>query len=52
MSFRELSSGFNRRVAASCFLEVLQLKTWGVLEVAQSEPLGEIDIGFPVSVEN
>jgi hypothetical protein len=49
VSFGELSSGFNRRVAASCFLEVLQLKTWGVLEVAQSKPLGDIHIGFPIS---
>eukprot|EP00602_Paraphysomonas_sp_CaronLab_P009434 CAMPEP_0185029574 /NCGR_PEP_ID=MMETSP1103-20130426/15957_1 /TAXON_ID=36769 /ORGANISM="Paraphysomonas bandaiensis, Strain Caron Lab Isolate" /LENGTH=554 /DNA_ID=CAMNT_0027564375 /DNA_START=531 /DNA_END=2195 /DNA_ORIENTATION=- len=51
VSFEELSSGFSRRTAASCFLEVLQLKTWGAIEATQQDPLGDIYVGFPATAE-
>lgn len=49
ITFKDLSKGFSRRTAASCFLEVLQLKTWGVIEAKQNKPedVGEIRIGYP-----
>jgi len=34
----------NRRSAAVCFLEILQLKTWGELELQQDQPYAEIQI--------
>lgn len=42
--FSDLTAGVNRRTAAICFLEVLQLKTWGQLELSQSRPYDEIEI--------
>jgi hypothetical protein len=48
ITFSALSQNFSRRTAASCFLEILQLKTWGVLEASQDESLGDIYIGIPV----
>lgn len=43
-----MSSGSTRRVAASCFLEILQLKTWDVIDVIQLEPFGDIQINSMV----
>ena len=42
MSFAEITSGVSKRVAACCFLEVLQLKTRGMLEATQDESFGDI----------
>mmetsp|Transcript_12531 Transcript_12531/g.20968 ORF Transcript_12531/g.20968 Transcript_12531/m.20968 type:complete len:739 (-) Transcript_12531:1615-3831(-) len=44
VSFDGLSSGVSRRVAATCFLEVLQLKTWGRIQVHQDAPFADIQI--------
>ena len=46
--FKELSEGATRRVAASCFLEMLQLTTWGLLQAHQT-PLLDIEITPTVS---
>lgn len=42
MSFEALSAGVSKRVAAACFLEVLQLKTWGRIRATQEEPFDDI----------
>jgi hypothetical protein len=44
VSFKDISKGISRRTAAACFLEVLQLKTWGYIDVAQSKPFADINI--------
>ena len=44
VSFKSLAEGSNRRVAASCFLEMLQLKTWGLISVEQRVPFGDINV--------
>lgn len=44
MKFSELTAGVNRRSAAVCFLEILQLKTWGELDLQQEQPYDEIEI--------
>lgn len=36
--------GATKRTAAACFLEVLQLKTWGLLRVTQKEAYDQIKI--------
>jgi len=42
MSFSDISSGVTRRTAAGSFLEVLQLKTWGHVDLRQSAPFEDI----------
>jgi chromatin segregation and condensation protein Rec8/ScpA/Scc1 (kleisin family) len=42
--FSDLTAGVGRRAAAVCFLELLQLKTWGSLELHQEQPFAEIEI--------
>merc|ERR1711871_909430 len=42
--FQQMSRGASKRVAATTFLEVLQLATWGQLKVQQDEPFGDIKI--------
>jgi chromatin segregation and condensation protein Rec8/ScpA/Scc1 (kleisin family) len=42
VSFDEISTGISRRLAASCFLEVLQLKTWGFIDASQEVPFDDI----------
>lgn len=42
VSFDTLSAGVSKRVAAACFLEVLQLKTWGRIQATQQEPFDDI----------
>jgi chromatin segregation and condensation protein Rec8/ScpA/Scc1 (kleisin family) len=42
VSFQDLSAGVSKRVAAGCFLEVLQLKTWGRIRVQQEAPFSDI----------
>ena len=37
-----MSRNTTRRTAAAAFLEVLQLKTWGVIDAKQDTPLGPI----------
>lgn len=44
VSFKAISKGISRRTAAACFLEILQLKTWGFVDVAQESPFADIDI--------
>lgn len=44
ITFADISTGISRRTAASCFLEVLQLKTWGLIDCHQSAPFEDIFI--------
>jgi chromatin segregation and condensation protein Rec8/ScpA/Scc1 (kleisin family) len=44
ISLDALSAGVSKRVAAACFLEVLQLKTWGRISTRQAEPFADIQI--------
>lgn len=44
VSFREMSEGTTRRTAAAAFMELLQLKTWGLLELDQREPFADISV--------
>jgi phosphoglucomutase len=44
ITFSDISTGISRRTAASCFLEVLQLKTWGLIDCRQSAPFEDIFI--------
>ena len=44
VSFTAISKGISRRTAAACFLEILQLKTWGFIDVAQDKPFSDINI--------
>eukprot|EP00596_Hydrurales_sp_CCMP1899_P004706 CAMPEP_0119045540 /NCGR_PEP_ID=MMETSP1177-20130426/40724_1 /TAXON_ID=2985 /ORGANISM="Ochromonas sp, Strain CCMP1899" /LENGTH=76 /DNA_ID=CAMNT_0007017509 /DNA_START=17 /DNA_END=247 /DNA_ORIENTATION=- len=44
VSFSSISRGITRRTAAACFLEILQLKTWGIIDVAQAKPFSDIHI--------
>lgn len=44
VSFTEVTSGVPKRVAASAFLEILQLKTRGLIEATQEVPFGEITL--------
>ena len=43
-SFKTISHGVTRRTAATCFLEILQLKTWGILTLEQEGPYSDIHI--------
>lgn len=42
VTFKEISNGISRRTAATCFLEILQLKTWGLIDTNQDEPYADI----------
>ncbi len=42
VSFADISSGVTRRTAAGSFLEVLQLKTWGHVDLRQTAPFEDI----------
>jgi chromatin segregation and condensation protein Rec8/ScpA/Scc1 (kleisin family) len=44
ISFDEMTSGVSKRSAASAFLEVLQLKSRGLIDAAQEEPFGVITL--------
>jgi len=44
LEFGELAKNVNRRTAASCFMECLQLKTWDFVELAQDDEYGPINI--------
>jgi chromatin segregation and condensation protein Rec8/ScpA/Scc1 (kleisin family) len=44
ITFSDISTGISRRTAASCFLEVLQLQTWGLIDCRQSAPFEDIFI--------
>jgi len=44
LEFGDLAKNVNRRTAASCFIECLQLKTWDFVELAQDESYGPITI--------
>ena len=37
ITFAEISHGITRRTAATCFLEVLQLHSWGQIKASQSD---------------
>lgn len=45
VTFNELTAGASKRTAAACFLEILQLKTWDLIDVAQPQPFQDITIG-------
>ena len=36
--------GASKKVAAACFLEILQLKTWNYVNVVQANPFNDIVI--------
>lgn len=44
MSFQDLSVSASKRTAAGSFLELLQLKTLGLVDLKQSAPFSDIDI--------
>lgn len=44
VSFQEITSGVSRRTAASCFMEILQLKTRGMIDAKQSKPFQDITL--------
>ena len=44
LEFGELAKNVNRRTAASCFMECLQLKTWDFIDLAQDDEYGPIVI--------
>lgn len=44
VSFLGLAEGADRRQVALSFFQVLQLKTWSVVEVAQGEAYGDIGV--------
>mmetsp|Transcript_13860 Transcript_13860/g.25659 ORF Transcript_13860/g.25659 Transcript_13860/m.25659 type:complete len:747 (+) Transcript_13860:201-2441(+) len=45
VSYQSLAKGKRRHVVASCFFELLQLKTWDRIDLVQNEPYSTIDIG-------
>jgi cohesin complex subunit SCC1 len=44
LTFNDISVGISRRTAAASFLEILQLKTWGLIDTRQDEPFTDIFI--------
>jgi len=44
VSFRNISQGVSRRTAAGSFLEILQLKAWGLLDMQQDSPFEDIHL--------
>jgi cohesin complex subunit SCC1 len=44
VSFRDISQGVSRRTAAGSFLEILQLKTWGLVDMKQDIPYEDIQL--------
>ena len=52
LSFDDLSRGVDRRVAATSFMEILQLKTWGLLQADQNDPFDDIKITATVQILN
>lgn len=44
VSLKKLASDASRSAAAGCFFELLQLKSWNFVELAQREPYGDIMI--------
>lgn len=44
VSFQTIANGISRRTAAGAFLEVLQLKTWGHVDLTQDSPFADIQI--------
>ncbi len=44
ISFQEISKGVTRRTAAGSFLEILQLKTWGYIDLKQDKPFADLHI--------
>ena len=44
VSFKELSSGISRRIAASSFFQLLVLKSWDIIDVKQEESYGDLKI--------
>lgn len=50
VKFKDISAGVSKRVAASCFLEVLQLKTWGMINAVQAAPFDDITLSAAAAV--
>lgn len=44
VTFKKISKGIKRKTAASCFFEILQLKTWDYIELKQVRGEYVIDI--------
>lgn len=44
LTYQELADGRTRKTVAGCFWEVLQLKSWGRIDIEQDEPYGDIRI--------
>ena len=44
ITYQDLAENHKRRVVAGAFFEVLQLKTWGRIDIKQAEPYGVITI--------
>lgn len=44
VSFQNIAQGVTRKTAAGCFLEILQLKTWGIVDLKQESPFSDISI--------
>ena len=42
VSFKNISHGVSRRTAAGSFLEILQLKAWGLIDMQQASPFADI----------
>jgi chromatin segregation and condensation protein Rec8/ScpA/Scc1 (kleisin family) len=47
--FKEMVNGGTRRTAAASFMEILQLKTWDLLELSQGSAFGDIAVMPTVS---
>ncbi|GBG23954.1 NADH-ubiquinone oxidoreductase chain 2 [Hondaea fermentalgiana] len=45
ITYQFLAKNKNKRTVAGCFFEILQLKTWDRIDLAQDEPYGLIQIG-------
>lgn len=52
LSFADMSQGVSRKRAATCFFEILQLKTWDYIEIVQENPFTDIKILPSVSLLN
>lgn len=44
ITYQSLAEGKNKRTVASCFFEILQLKTWDRIDLHQDDPYGLIQI--------
>jgi hypothetical protein len=52
ITYQELAEGQRKTIVAKAFFEVLQLTTRGMIQVAQSQPYGEIQISAGAKYDN